>query len=223
MWAWLARVATRDSALARGERRSRLLRLRMAEAIGTARRSANLSLREVARRVGVSLETMVRLERGDPATMTVDLLARVAEVLGLELAASLHPAGDPIRDRRHLALLQRFRARLPARARWRTEVPVPIAGDLRSADGVVAVAAAEILVEAETHLRDFQAVERRIGAKARDLGADRAVLLLADTRHNRALVNTIPAVRERFPVDMRAWFRAIARGEDPGGDALVIL
>ena len=74
------------------------------------------------------------------------------------------------------------------------------------------------LVEAETHLGDFQAVERRIGAKARDLGADRVVLLLADTRHNRTMLNTIPAIRQRFPVDQRAWFRAIANSEDPGGD-----
>jgi transcriptional regulator with XRE-family HTH domain len=200
-----------------------MLRHRIADDLGTARRTANLSLREVARRVGVSLETVVRLERGELATLTIDLVTRVAEVLGLELAASLFPKGDPIRDRAHIALLERFRLRLPRGARWRTEVPVPITGDLRSADAVVAIPAAKILVEAETHLGDFQAVERRIGAKARDLGADRVVLLLADTRHHREVVSTIPAIRERFPVDMRSWFRAIARGEDPGGDALVIL
>jgi hypothetical protein len=87
----------------------------------------------------------------------------------------------------------------------------------------VTVPAAEILIDAETHLGDFQAVERRMGAKARDLGVDRVVLLLADTRHNRMLVNTISAIRERFPVDMRTWFRAFAKGEDPGGDGLVVL
>lgn len=216
-------MTARDSAAARGERLSRLLRHRTAEALGTARRVANLSIREVARRVDVSLETMIRLERGDPATMTIDLVARVAEVLGLELAASLYPHGDPIRDRAQLALLERFRRRLPAVAKWRTEVLVPIAGDLRSGDAMVTVPACAILVEAETHLGDFQALERRIGAKARDLGADRVVLLLADTRHNRTMLNTIPAIRERFPIDMRTWFRAIAQGEDPGGDAVVIL
>jgi len=49
------------------------------------------------------------------------------------------------------------------------------------------------------------------------------VLLLADTRHNRAILKSIPAVRERFPVDARTWFRAISSGDDPDGDALVIL
>lgn len=82
---------------------------------------------------------------------------------------------------------------------------------------------ADYLVEAETHLGDFQALERRISAKARDLGADRVVLLLADTRHNRTVVREVPGVRARFPIDTKTWFRAIARGEDPVGDALVIL
>jgi transcriptional regulator with XRE-family HTH domain len=182
-----------------------------------------LSLREVARQARVSLETMIRLERGDQGTMTVDLVARVAEVLGLELAAALYPNGDPIRDRGHLALLDRFRRRLPGGVRWRTEVPVPIAGDQRSGDGMVTVGSISVLVEAETHLGDFQALERRIGAKARDLGAIHVVLLIADTRHHRALLKTVPAIRERFPIDGRSWFRAIARGEDPGGDVLVIL
>jgi hypothetical protein len=170
---------------------------------------------------------LIRLERGDSASMTIDLVTRVGVVLGLDLAASLYQSGDPIRDRAHLGLLERFRRRLPAGAKWRTEVPIPIAGDLRSGDGVVTVGTGAgrmaHLVEAETHLGDFQAVERKLGAKARDLGVDRAVLLLADTRHNRMLVNTIPAIRERFPIDTRGWFRALAKEEDPGGDALVIL
>ncbi len=155
--------------------------------------------------------------------MTIEMAARYAAVLGLTLAVSVHPDGDPIRDRGHLALLERFRRRLPAGVRWRTEVPIPIAGDQRSGDAVVSTRAAEHLIEAETHLGDFQALERRIGAKVRDLGADRAVLLLADTRHNRAMLKAIPAIRERFPVDMRAWFQAINQGRDQGGDALVIL
>ena len=69
--------------------------------------------------------------------MTIDLVARVAEVLGLELAVSLHPNGDPVRDRGHLALLARLRARIPNAPGWRVEVPVPIVGDLRSGDAMV--------------------------------------------------------------------------------------
>ena len=213
-----------------------MLRHRTADEFGATRRSIGLSLREAARQLGVSHDRLRRAELADPSALTIDLAARFAAVLGLQLAVSLHPDGDAIRDSGQLALLERLRSRLPSIARWRTEVPVPIAGDMRSGDAMVIVSggaasattsattsAVDILVEAETHLGDFQALERRIGAKARDLGADRVVLLLADTRHNRAMLNTIPAIRERFPIDTRSWFWAIAKGEDPGGDAVVIL
>ena len=177
----------------------------------------------MARRVGVSPDTIRRLERGDPVTMTIDLVARLAEVLGLELAASLHPNGDPVRDRGHLALLVRLHRRLPDDSPWQVEVPVPIAGDLRSGDAVIAIEAGDILVEAETHLGDLQALERKAATKQRDLGAIRLVLLVADTRHNRGVIKRHPELRERFPVDTRACLAALVRGEDPGGDCLVIL
>ena len=216
-------MATRESDTARGERRSRLLRHRLGLELGDARRAIGLSLREVSRTLDVSVDRLVRAERGDPTTLTVDFVASYASVLGLELAASLYPIGTAIRDKGHLDLLERFRRRLPKLVRWRTEVPVPITGDRRSADGMVETKHADFLVEAETHLGDFQALERRISAKARDLGSDRAVLLLADTRHNRTVVREVAGIRARFPIDARTWFRAIAAGVDPGGDALVIL
>ena len=177
----------------------------------------------MARTVGVSPETVIRLERGDPATMTVDLTARVAVVVGLDLAASTFPSGDPVRDRAHLALLARLRARLPADARWRTEVPVPIAGDLRSGDATLAIGHGTVLIEAETHLADVQALERKGAAKARDLGAARLILLLADTRHNREVARLHPELRERFPIGTRVCLAALREGRDPGGDALVFL
>lgn len=216
-------MATRDSAAARGIRRSRLLRNRTADASGIARRGAGLSIREVARLVGASPDTIVRLERGDPNAMTIDLVARVAEVLGLELAASLHPNGDPVRDRGHLALLARLRQRIPSSLNWRVEVPIPIAGDLRSGDAMVTVTERDILIEAETRLDDLQAVERKGAAKARDLGALRTVLLVADTRHNRQVMRDHPELAQRFPIDTRACLARLAKGQDPGGDALVIL
>jgi transcriptional regulator with XRE-family HTH domain len=200
-----------------------MLRQRTSDELGGTRRALGLSLREVAGKLGVSVDRLVRGERGDPATLTIDLAARYAAMLGLELSVSLHPIGDATRDKGHLALLERFRRRLPALVRWQTEVPIPITGDPRSADAMASTRSMDYLVEAETHLGDFQALERKIFAKARDVGADRVVLVLADTRHNRRLVHAVPGIRARFPVDARTWFRGIARDEDPGGDALVIL
>ncbi len=80
-----------------------------------------------------------------------------------------------------------------------------------------------MLVEAETHLGDIQAIQRRAGAKQRDLGADRVILLVADTRHNRRVIEEHPQLRERFPIDTRRCLARLARGEDPEGDCLVIL
>ena len=200
-----------------------MLRQRLAESITVARTSAGLSLREVGRRAGISDHTVRRVEAAAVGAMSIDALARVAEVLGLDLAASLYPRGDPVRDRAHTALLARFRARIPTGVRFRVEVPIPMAGDPRNGDAMLVGKEWDALVEAETHVLDIQLVERKASAKQRDLGADRLVLLVSDTRHNRAVLRLHPELRERFPVSTRAWLRRLARGEDPGGDAVVIL
>lgn len=216
-------MATRETPASRGARRARVLRHRLVQELITARQGAGLSIREVARRVGVSHSTVAKLEREEPGVMTIDLVAQCAAVLGLALAASLYPGGDPVRDRGQLALLGRLRSRIPNIPSWRVEVPMPIAGDLRSGDAVVTIAEGDILIEAETRLDDLQAIERKGAAKARDLGAIRLVLLVADTRHNRRVIQDHPELKQRFPIDTRTCLARLAIGMDPGGDALVIL
>jgi hypothetical protein len=100
---------------------------------------------------------------------------------------------------------------------------MPIPGDLRSADGVAATESFGAIVEAETRLDDVQAAERRLRSKQRDLGLPRAILLVADTRHNRQVMNEVPGLRHGFPIDTRRCLAALSRGDDPGGDCLVIL
>jgi transcriptional regulator with XRE-family HTH domain len=216
-----------EAAATRGAARSRHLRFRIGTELADARRAAGLSLREVGRRLGVSAQRIARAERGELGALTIDMAARMAAIVGLQLAAALHPNGDPVRDRGHLALLDRLRSRLGTSARLRTEVPVPIAGDLRSGDAMVKVHGAEgpadVLIEAETRIDDIQLVERRSAAKQRDLGAKRLVLLVADTRHNRSVLERHPELRERFPVVPRTALAALAERKDPGGDALVML
>ena len=107
--------------------------------------------------------------------------------------------------------------------RWRVEVPVPIVGDRRSGDAVIDDGNAEILVEAETHLDDIQGLERRLSAKARDLGVKLSLLLVADTRHNRQVVRLHGELRRRFPLDTRAALRSLLAGQLPTEGALVIL
>ena len=81
----------------------------------------------------------------------------------------------------------------------------------------------DAIVEAETRLHDVQATERRLGAKQRDLGTPRAILLVADTRHDRAVISAVPNLKRQFPVGTRACLAALGKGRDPGADCLVIL
>jgi len=173
--------------------------------------------------VGISHTQLRRIESGTAPHVDLDLVARIASVLGHELSIGVHPIGLPVRDKAHIALLRRFAARLHKSIRWSTEVPVPIPGDRRSADGAAVAEEFDAVVETETRIHDVQAVVRGLRAKQRDLGAKRAILLLADTRHNRAVISAVPELREQFPISARACLAALSRGKDPGGDCLVIL
>ena len=216
-------MPTHDRAIHRGQRRGRQLVIRLGTELFIGRQEAALSQRQVGGMVGVSHTTIGRIERGESRVLSIDLTARIAAVLGLEVSVGLHPAGPPVRDRAHLALIERLRLRVSRSLRWRTEVPVPIAGDLRSADFVITGAGFGVLGEAETRLFDVQALERRIGAKQRDLGLERVLLLVADTAGNRRAVGRITELSRRFPVSARACLRALESGRDPGGDAIVFL
>ncbi len=150
-------------------------------------------------------------------------------VLGKELSSRAYPAGPPIRDAAQRALLARLRARLAIGLRWRTEVPVrdrPSVGPLdhRAWDAAVDGPDWSLRVEAETRVRDVQALERKLTLKQRDGGVDVVILLLNDTRHHRDLLTSDGAgLRERFPISARNALRALGRGEDPGGNSLVLL
>lgn len=216
-------MPTHETPRQRGARRARDLLQRVGAGLREARIEGGLGLRPVAAAAGVSHTQVRRIERALAPHVDVDVLARVAEVVGYQLSLGIHPVGAPVRDAAHLALLARFRSRLHASFRWVSEAVVPIAGDLRSADAIIEGARVRAMVEAETRLGDIQALERRIAAKARDLGVDRVVLLVLESRHNREVIRSTPELAARFPVSTRAALAALGRGEDPGGDCLIVL
>lgn len=195
----------------------------MGEEIRQARNAASLSQREVGRMLGVTHSSIGRMERGDVARLSFERIAVVGAILGLDLHARLYPSGSPVRDGAHLALLERLRKRLGSMLRFRLEVPVPIAGDHRSADGVIDGEDVDAMVEAETRVDDVQALLRRIRAKQRDLGSRRVILLLSDSRNNRSVLAHHPELAAEFPIHPRACLRALSAGVDPGGDAILLL
>jgi hypothetical protein len=174
--------------------------------------------------LGWSRTKVGRAERGSLAAFSVADLAEHAAVVGLTLSAKLYPDGSPVRDAAHLALIARFRAQLASGLKLATEVPLPNPGDGRAWDAVIFGAGASIGVEAETRLRDVQALTRRIALKQRDAGFERVVLLIASSRTNRRLLREHgPALATSFPVKGLSAMRALAAGRDPGGGAVIAL
>jgi hypothetical protein len=157
-------------------------------------------------------------------------LATIAEVLGLETSLRFFPRGDPIRDQAHAALLERLHGRCHRSLVWRTEVPLPAAGDQRAWDALirgvdpVTSDAWRVGVEAETRPNDLQALDRRLALKERDGGADWIVLLLLASRHNREFVAAHGSVlRLRFPLGGRRALELLAAGAPLGQSALIVL
>ena len=176
---------------------------------------------------GTSRSRLWRFERGLLERVPATDVGAWCAVVGLDLVIRTYPAGDPIRDRAQLALLERLRARLHSTLRWRTEVPLGIEGDLRAWDAEIRGGEPtpwRLRVEAETGIPDGQALERRLNLKVRDDPAGRVILLVSDTRANRVALRAIrEGMRDGFPLDSRTILMSVGRARDPGGSGVVIL
>jgi len=217
-------VSTRERARDRGRRRGeRLLATLLGEA-REARIGLNLSQDDVGQAIGLSGSQYGLIERGGHPSVSFVTVAEILSVVGHELAARAYPSGGGLRDASQMALLDRLRRRVSSSWTWRSEVPMPIEADLRAWDAGLFAAGLRIGIDAETRLRDVQAVDRRVMLKLRDSGFDRAVLLVADTRTNRlALREATRALAANYPVSTRAALAALADGRDPGANCLVVL
>jgi hypothetical protein len=164
------------------------------------------------------------LERGRYANVPFVLVAQFLSVVGLDLAARAYPVGGGLRDIAQVRLLDRLRARASRDFTWQTEVPIPIPGDLRAWDAVIRIGSIVIGVDAETRLRDFQSVDRRMTLKARDSGVDSTILLLSDTRSNRGILRDIRLVAAvNYPIPSRVALAALEAGRQPSGNAIIML
>jgi hypothetical protein len=166
---------------------------------------------------------MSRIERALALNVPLGRLDTIAAVLGMQLSVRLYPAGQPLRDDGQLALLGRLRARLAPGLSWRTEVPVPITGDLRAWDASIEGFGWTAFVDAETRIRDIQALGRRTALKRRDTGTDRVVLLIADTRSNRAILGSVGGSLIEDALPGIAILTALQTGRDPSGSGIVLL
>lgn len=207
-----------------GNRRGRQLVVQLGEELREARIGAGLSQRQVAEAAGVSHAQVGRVERGETLTVSLALVSRLLAVVGLRLAARAFPAGPPLRDGAHVALLRRLRAELPAGVRSTTEVPLRGDRDGRAWDACIDFPDGTLRVEAETRIRDLQALDRRVALKQRDDGVERVILLVSDTKTNRAVIRAgKPLLCSRYPLSGRSVLRALRAGTCPKAGGIALL
>jgi transcriptional regulator with XRE-family HTH domain len=217
-------MGTRERRVDRAVAIAARIRVAIGRELHEARVTAGLSQREVGSAVGMSHSQVSRIDRGELTNVTVEQLSRLAVAVGLELSVRLYPGSDPVRDIAHVRLLERLRGELHPSLSWRTEVPLPIEGDLRAWDAVVGGRGWRVAVEAETRIGDAQALQRRLSRKVRDGGVAHVVLLVADTVRNReAVAASGSGLLAMFPGGARAALDALRTGTDPGQSGIVML
>lgn len=228
-------VATIEHLLDRGRRIALRDRLGVGSEIRAGRIARGVTMAELARRARMSTSQVSRIERGEQPSVSVDQLARLGALVGLDIRVRAYPGADPVLDAAQLTVLSRLRSLLPPDTVMRMEVPLPIPGDQRAWDavilGLVSGATTEVEatmlalpVDVETRIHDLQAQTRRVILKVRDSGSEHVLLVLADTHHNRDVLRAASGlVRADFPISPRCALAALRRGEYPGGSAIVLL
>jgi transcriptional regulator with XRE-family HTH domain len=197
------------------------MRNELGDALRLARRSAGLSQAAVARQAGVAQSTVSRVEGGRAASLND--LALIATLVGIDLVVRAYPGGAPLRDVGHVRLFARLRALLPGTYRWRTEVPLPMAGDQRAVDAVLVNPPLRIGFELESRLLDAQALVRRAALKQRDARLTRMILVIADTEANRASLRAGEAtLRAAFPLGARAVLADLRAGRVPADNGVLV-
>jgi DNA-binding XRE family transcriptional regulator len=190
-----------------------------------ARLSAGLSQATIAAALGCSRQLIGVIEAGRLDDIGCVALARMGAVVGLDVSLRAFTGGSPLRDAGQLRLLDRFRSRVGSAWSWRTEVPVgadPL--DRRAFDAVLNDGPHQVGVECLTRLTDAQAQVRSILLKQASARLDRMVLVLADTRHNRAAMRAAaPTLDPAFPLPQRILMRELKSGALPPANGLVLL
>lgn len=187
-----------------------------------ARVGRGLSIDAVAQALGISNAQVSRIERSLAPNVPLVVLCSCATIVGLDLTIKAYPGPEALRDASQLELLDDFRGELHASVRWATEVPLPIPGDQRAWDGLVAGTGWRYGVEAETLPNDAQALVRRLNLKERDGDVDGVLLVVRDTRRVRSFLRHAAVELEAsFPLPGPTALARLRIGQSPGGSAVI--
>jgi len=135
-----ATMATRERLRDVSTARAQQLRILAGNEIRTARLNHDLSQHSISAATGIRQAKVSLIERGLAVTVRLGDLVSLCAAVGLDLSVRAFPAGLPIRDAARVALLGKLRAILPSHLSWRTEVPLPLRGDWRAWDAIIAIA-----------------------------------------------------------------------------------
>ena len=207
-------MAAIERTIAQASQRAQRILFDIGRELHDARVNRGLSQRAVAAAAGLTQAQVSWIERGLYPSVTITTLARFAAAVGLELVAKPYPASQPIRDKAHVALLDRFRRAIGAGWRWSAEVPLPIPGDKRAWDRLLRQSGMSIGIEGEMHPTDMQELGRRLALKKRDGQVDRLILVLANTSWCRQIIRLNGPVM-RFPFRAPSRSRRLPRAEIP--------
>lgn len=217
-------MASRERPVDRGTRLGRAALDRAGRELRGARVDRGLSCGSVGSGIGISAAEISRIERGLSPQVPFMTLARLAAVVGLDLALGAYPGPGPLREAAHARLLADFRAMLHASIRWATEVPLPIPGDQRGWDAMLLGPDWRFGVEAETAPGDAQALVRRVRLKERDGAVDGVLLVVRDTRRVRGFLAAAPDMLGlAFPVPARSVLASLRAGSRPAGNAVIVV
>lgn len=212
-----------DRAVDAGARRGRQLELMIGREIRSARRMAGVSQDTLGTTAGLSGSEIGRIERGEAPWLGIREASGILGALGLKLWVQTFPTGSPLRDAGHLRLLGDFEARLPSTVRPIREWPIPGSATGKALDILLTGLPKRTGAEAETVLDDLQALERDINLKKADADLERLFLVVRASKRNREIVRVSPALRRSFPASTRTVLAALANGDDPGADGIVLL
>lgn len=185
-------MGTKETRAQKGRHRGIILSRRAITQLRDQRLSLGLSQAAIATAVGWSQQHYSRFERDQLEDLGLVQLSTVASVLGLEPSVTFHPAGPALRDKGHEALIGRLTGVLSPVWHVGREVLFPNPGDPRSWDLLLRLPDFRLGVEAETRIRDMQALVRRLHERDREGGAAALLLVLSDSAHNR---RTVPDLR----------------------------
>lgn len=216
-------MASRESIRNSGLRRAEWLAREIGRELRDARLASGLSQSHVAGAAGLKQSRISRTERNEPPMARVDELARHCAVLGHELSVRAFPVGSPVRDAAQRDVLRALQGMVDPAFRWRFEVGLDLPGDRRAWDAWLD-GPGDVAIDAETRLRDIQAVQRKLELKWRDSGSPRLILVLSASRHNRRVVREHrAALASMLPLDTREVLASLRSGRVPRANGIAFV